>query len=119
MPATANPRSRRKPAPTIPAGEIVGLAEIARRLGVTAKTAYSWRIRAQQTRQAAADRGTADGLRQPLPGPDGHVGGTVPWWFWSATILPWARATGRLLPNEEFPDGLPGWTPDLAKARAR
>lgn len=55
--------------------EPVGLAEIAKRLGVKSQTANMWRHRSR------------------LPEPAGTVSGT-PWWDW-AEIEKWARATGR------------------------
>jgi len=56
--------------------DIVGLAEIAERLGVQRRTVDRWR-----------ERGV-------LPDPTWTVGGR-PAWEWS-TIEAWARATGRL-----------------------
>lgn len=56
--------------------DVVGLAEIAERLGVQRRTVDRWR-----------ERGV-------LPDPTWTVGGR-PAWEWS-TIEAWARATGRL-----------------------
>lgn len=79
--------------PTIDPGEIVGAADIAHRLHVDLQTFYTWQRRGADVRaRAAAGRTT---VAVPLPLPDGRVGNT-PWWFWQATILPWARSTGRV-----------------------
>jgi predicted DNA-binding transcriptional regulator AlpA len=69
---------------------IVGLKEIAERLGVKQQTAAAWRHR---------------GL---LPPPEGTVSG-APAWQWH-TIEAWAKATGRLGGTAEFvADGIRGW----------
>jgi len=62
--------------------DIVGLKEIAERLGVKQQTAAAWRYR---------------GL---LPAPEGTVSG-APAWNW-ATIDTWARSSGRLGGIAEF-----------------
>lgn len=65
--------------------EIVGLRDIADRLGVKSQTAHSWRHRAKH-----------DEFSDALPDPDGEISnGQTPWWFWNATIVPWAKRTGR------------------------
>lgn len=70
--------------------EIVGLKEIAERLGVKPQTAAAWRHR---------------GL---LPPPDGTVSG-APAWRWEV-IEDWARHTGRVGAVAEFAaDSTPGW----------
>ena len=70
--------------------DIVGLKEIAERLGKKQQTAAAWRYR---------------GL---LPPEEGTVSG-APAWSW-ATIERWARATGRLGAVAEFViDRTPGW----------
>lgn len=58
------------------ADDVVGITEIAERLGVQRKTAVMWRLRGR------------------LPEPRWTVSGN-PAWEWS-TIEAWARATGRL-----------------------
>lgn len=69
---------------------MVGLREIAQRLGVKPQTAAAWRVR---------------GL---LPAEEGVVSG-APCWRWS-TIEAWASATGRLGGVAEFVrDQTPGW----------
>ncbi len=70
--------------------EIVGVTDIAERCTaaghpVKATTVNSWRKRAQ----------TAV-TRKPMPPPDGHLAGSIPWWFWTATMVPWLTDTGRL-----------------------
>jgi hypothetical protein len=70
--------------------DIVGLKEIAQRLGVKQQTAAAWRYRAL------------------LPPEEGTVSG-APAWTW-ATIDGWARATGRLGGAAEFiAEKTPGW----------
>jgi hypothetical protein len=70
--------------------DIVGIKEIAERLGVKQQTAAAWRYR---------------GL---LPPEEGTVSG-APAWAW-ATIERWARHTGRLGGLAEFVvDRTPGW----------
>src|SRR5690349_20262217 len=70
--------------------DIVGLKEIAERLGKKPQTAAAWRYR---------------GL---LPPEEGTVSG-APAWTW-ATIERWARETGRLGGVAEFVvDRTPGW----------
>jgi len=87
--------SRTPQAPTIDPAEIVGIQDIALRLRVAVQTVNSWQLRAQETRRAIADRGgDTTGLRLPMPEPDGYLSG-APWWLWTRTIVPWARATGR------------------------
>lgn len=61
--------------------DVVGLKEVAQRLGVEERTASMWKWR---------------GL---LPPADGIVSG-LPVWRWS-TIRKWATATGRLPKQEE------------------
>jgi hypothetical protein len=70
--------------------DIVGLKEIAARLGVKQQTAAAWRHR---------------GL---LPAPEGTVSG-APAWQWP-TIEEWAVATGRFGGVAEFvAESTPGW----------
>ncbi len=70
--------------------DVVGIREIAQRLGVKPQTAATWRVR---------------GL---LPAEEGTVSG-APCWRWS-TIEAWAAATGRLGGVAEFvQDQTPGW----------
>lgn len=70
--------------------DVVGLREIAHRLGVKPQTAATWRLR---------------GL---LPEEEGTVSG-APCWRWS-TIEAWAAATGRLGGLAEFTqEQTPGW----------
>ncbi len=70
--------------------DIVGIKEIAERLGVKPQTAATWR------------------LRNLLPAEEGTVSG-APAWNWS-TIENWARHTGRLGGVAEFiADKTPGW----------
>lgn len=61
----------------------VGIQEIAERLGVNASTVHSWRHRATTAIE-----------RIPLPQPEATISNT-PLWSW-ATILAWARQTGRV-----------------------
>ena len=79
-------------------GDIVGIGDIASRLGeagrpVTVGTVQSWRARA-----GGPDRVRAPGTvyRIPMPPPDGWISSSVPWWFWTATVLPWLVETGRI-----------------------
>jgi len=65
----------------------MGEREIAELLGVQANTVQMWR------------------KRRLLPGPDGRVSG-MPYWF-RATVVAWARATGRLPERSEEARGLP------------
>jgi hypothetical protein len=60
--------------------DIVGLSEIAERLGVEKDTPDVWRRR---------------GL---LPEPRAVISGT-PLWDWDRDIVPWATATGRMPPS--------------------
>lgn len=70
--------------------DIVGIKEIAERLGVKPQTAATWRV------------------RNLLPPEEGTVSG-VPAWNWSA-IEQWARQTGRLGGVAEFIAGeTRGW----------
>lgn len=70
--------------------DIVGLKEIAERLGVKQQTAAAWNY------------------RQLLPAHEGTVSG-MPAWRW-ATIERWAAETGRLGGVAEFvADQTPGW----------
>ena len=70
--------------------DIVGIKEIAERLGVKPQTAATWRV------------------RNLLPPEEGTVSG-APAWNWS-TIEQWARQTGRLGGVAEFiADETPGW----------
>lgn len=66
----------------VPPIDIVGIKEIAERLGVKQQTAAAWRY------------------RELLPPEEGTVSGS-PAWTW-ATIEEWARATGRLGGVAEF-----------------
>lgn len=71
--------------------EIVGLRDVADRLGVKSQTAHSWRHRAKSPRPSNRTE-----YRDPFPEPDGAISnGQTPWWFWKATIVPWAKRTGR------------------------
>lgn len=63
--------------------EIVGITEIAERLGVKRKTVDTWRQRAHVLVDAA-----------PFPDPTQRVGGR-PAWRWSV-VRDWAKSTGRL-----------------------
>jgi hypothetical protein len=58
--------------------DLVGLAEIAERLGVLYETAVRWRY------------------RNLLPEPRWMISGS-PIWDWDRDIAPWARSTGRLV----------------------
>lgn len=70
--------------------DIVGVKEIAERLGVRPQTAATWRV------------------RNLLPPEEGTVSG-APAWNWS-TIENWARQTGRLGGVAEFiANNTPGW----------
>ena len=73
--------------PACDPAEIVGVGHIAAWLGVATATVEGWQKRARTAVRA-----------EPFPRPDGYVGrhGRTPWWFWTATIVPWARKTGRL-----------------------
>jgi predicted DNA-binding transcriptional regulator AlpA len=73
----------------VPELDIVGLKEMAERLGVKQQTAAAWRHR---------------GL---LPPSEGTVSG-APAWQWS-TIEAWATATGRLGGVAEFVAEMRGW----------
>jgi len=74
----------------VPGLDIVGLKEIAERLGVKQQTAAAWRHRGV------------------LPPPEGTVSG-APAWQWK-TIEQWAAATGRLGGIAEFvADQTRGW----------
>jgi len=74
----------------VPGLDIVGLKEIAERLGVKQQTAAAWRHRGV------------------LPPPEGTVSG-APAWQWQ-TIEQWAAATGRLGGIAEFvADQTRGW----------
>jgi len=84
-----------RPAATTDPAEVVGLQEIAARLGVAVNTPLQWRKRGARTRDAIAAGADPEGRLVPMPDPDGYVG-TAPWWWWTATIVPWADATGRL-----------------------
>lgn len=57
----------------------IGLAEIAKILGVAEATPTRWRYRQEQT---------------GFPEPDGFISTTVPFW-WDTTIERWARKTHR------------------------
>jgi len=65
-----------------PATDIVGIQEIAVRLGYRPETVNSWRKRARTLTQAV-----------PFPDPEGTIGNT-PWWHWM-TVAAWAEETGR------------------------
>src|SRR5258707_7613690 len=71
-----------QPPPPTPPWEIVGLKEIAQRLGVKQQTAAAWRH------------------RNLLPPPEGTVSG-APAWRWE-TIERWALQTGRFGAVAEF-----------------
>ena len=64
---------------------IVGLNEIAERLGVKLNTVRMWR------------------KRDLLPAPAGFVSGT-PWWYWP-TIEAWVRQHRSLAPNRPLDRG--------------
>lgn len=57
----------------------LGLAEIAELLGVGEATPTRWKYLRHRTK---------------FPPPDGHISGSVPYW-WASTIEAWARATKR------------------------
>lgn len=83
--------------PWDPSG-IVGLEEIAGRLGVKRATADKWRTRSRRQ----DDLGTPRWQRnERLPEAPGIVGGR-PAWPWQV-ISEWAIRTGRLLPGEILP----------------
>ncbi len=67
--------------------DLVGIAEIAARLGVSRRTVASWRYRHKRPPKPPW---------QPFPEPFGHPGGH-PVWQW-ADVDAWAKATGRLKP---------------------
>lgn len=87
-----------EPASRLPAGtrrrDIVGIKQIADRLGVSAATVHKWQQRAHTD--------PPESRRIPIPPPDGYVSKT-PWWIWHR-IETWAAATGRLQPaNNDAP----------------
>lgn len=63
--------------------DVVGLTEIAERLGVEPRTVQMWRYRSQRGQ-----------MRRPVPEPEATVSGQ-PAWRWS-TIRDWAISTRRL-----------------------
>ena len=82
----------------MPTGDIVGIKEIAERLGRKPQTAALWRHR---------------GL---LPPEEGIVSG-APAWHWG-TIARWAAKTGRVDAAAEFVASTPGWrVVDAAEVR--
>jgi len=75
---------------TFDPADVVGLADIQSRLvaagrPVTMGTVSSWRHRAKQPT-----------TERPMPEPDGWLSGSIPWWSWTRTILPWLVETGRI-----------------------
>lgn len=76
--------------------DLVGIPDIADRLGVTGNTVNHWRWKAAKGDGPARTYYTAGGAEataEPLPDPDATVAGT-PIWLW-ATIAAWAERTGR------------------------
>ncbi len=65
--------------------DLVGIPEIAARLGVARRTVTGWRYRHQRSPQLPW---------QPFPGPALMVSGR-PVWEWKV-VAAWATATGRL-----------------------
>lgn len=70
--------------------EVVGVSDIAANVRAAGKpcetaTVNSWRKRASTAK-----------TRIPMPDPDGFISERTPWWFWTATMLPWLVATNRL-----------------------
>ena len=72
--------------------DLVGIQEIADRLGVHRLTVDTWRARRHTLKDPA----------WRMPEPDMIVSGRPLWW-WSKTIDPWAHVTGRL-PEIEQPE---------------
>jgi len=97
LPASKGPQmphaaiQHRADGPAMPLeSEVVGIGDIHARLAkagrpVTLGTISSWRHR---SRQPSTER--------PMPEPDGYLSGSIPWWWWSETMLPWLTETGRI-----------------------
>lgn len=70
---------------SIPIDDIVGIGDIADRLGVQKGTIDTIRKRDKNPHRETTR----------FPDPAGHLSGYTPWWDWD-TVREWAEATGRL-----------------------
>lgn len=74
--------------------DLVGIAEVADRLGVTKATVNHWRHRAKTAQPTTYRTAAGEAIFEPMPEPDLVLSGT-PIWL-AATITGWAERTGRL-----------------------